>query len=299
MSPVTLLIVALVAVVLVCLIWCIHDMNTFRTVSYEIRSDKLPAGTDLRLCHLSDLHGQHYGKQNGKLLATIDALHPDLILSSGDMVTTHHNELNRNVGVARDLMCRLAAKYPVYQANGNHETSVRDGDKYYDGRYEQYERDIAAGGVHLLNNASVFLESLGIRITGLEMPYEYYIRFRKYPLPEHYYEDTIGIADPDHFQILIAHNPMYFREYANWGADLTLSGHVHGGIIRLPFLGGVISPAFIPFPRYDGGLFRLGAHTMVLSRGLGTHSIPVRLNNPGELVSIRLLGPELPETDKR
>ena len=101
-----------------------------------------------------------------------------------------------------------------------------------------------------------------------------------------------GKANDRRFQILLAHNPLYFKEYAAWGADLVLSGHMHGGIIRLPFLGGVVSPAVTPFPKYDGGRFAEGKSTMILGRGLGTHSLPVRMWNPGELVVVTLLPAE-------
>ena len=70
--------------------------------------------------------------------------------------------------------------------------------------------------------------------------------------------------------------------------DLVLSGHVHGGIMRLPFLGGVISPTLRLFPRYDGGLFREDGSTMILGRGLGSHTIPIRIFNPGELIVVDL-----------
>ena len=102
-------------------------------------------------------------------------------------------------------------------------------------------------------------------------------------------EHLVGKANRDRFQILLAHNPVYFEEYARWGADLVLSGHVHGGIVRLPFLGGVISPAFTLFPKYDGGKFERGDSTMLLGRGLGTHTLPVRMWNPGEIVLVTLL----------
>lgn len=87
---------------------------------------------------------------------------------------------------------------------------------------------------------------------------------------------------------MIAHNPEYFPAYAEWGADLVLSGHVHGGLMRLPFLGGVIAPSMKLFPKYDGGVFEEHGSTMILSRGLGTHTLPIRIFNPGELVVIRL-----------
>jgi predicted MPP superfamily phosphohydrolase len=100
----------------------------------------------------------------------------------------------------------------------------------------------------------------------------------------------IGSKEQENFQILIAHNPIYFKNYAEWGADLVVSGHVHGGIVRLPLIGGVISPAIALFPRYDGGKYEQNGSTMVLSRGLGTHTIHVRVFNPGEVCVIRVRG---------
>ena len=99
---------------------------------------------------------------------------------------------------------------------------------------------------------------------------------------------NVGKSERDKYQVLIAHNPLYFPEYAEWGADMTVSGHVHGGIIRLPLLGGVISPAIALFPKYDGGKYMRGDKAMILSRGLGTHTIHVRFNNPGEVSVIKV-----------
>ena len=94
----------------------------------------------------------------------------------------------------------------------------------------------------------------------------------------------MGNADERFYTVLLAHNPEYFSSYAEWGADLTLSGHVHGGVARVPIWGkGVISPGLKLFPKYDGGIFRKGQAVMVLSRGLGMHTIPIRLFHPGEL----------------
>ena len=99
-----------------------------------------------------------------------------------------------------------------------------------------------------------------------------------------YLERLMGQASGEMYTVLLAHHPNYFPQYAAWGADLTLSGHIHGGVARVPFWGrGVISPAWRLFPRYDGGIFREGKAVMVLSRGLGIHTIPVRVFNPGEL----------------
>ena len=101
-------------------------------------------------------------------------------------------------------------------------------------------------------------------------------------------EEHLGTADRRHFQILMAHNPDYFEDYVNWGADLVLSGHVHGGIMRLPVLGGVISPSYQIFPKYDAGIFSSGTGKMIISTGLGCHSIKIRLFNPPEIDVITL-----------
>ena len=101
-------------------------------------------------------------------------------------------------------------------------------------------------------------------------------------------EKHIGKANAQFCNILIAHNPEYFKEYADWGADFVLSGHVHGGIMRLPLLGGVISPSYKLFPKYDGGVFREGKSTMLLGRGMGSHTLPFRFFNPAELLVVTL-----------
>ena len=111
-------------------------------------------------------------------------------------------------------------------------------------------------------------------------------------MDQDYLASLIGRPDPDSFHILLAHNPDYFPRYAEWGADLVLSGHVHGGIMKLPLLGGVISPSLRLFPKYDGGLFEERNSRMILGRGLGSHTIPIRVFNPGELIEICLI----PET---
>ena len=103
-----------------------------------------------------------------------------------------------------------------------------------------------------------------------------------------YMKEILGDIDESCFNILLAHNPQYFKEYAGWGADLTLSGHIHGGLVRLPFLGGVVSPMVTFFPKYDGGVFYENDKEMILSRGLGTHTIPIRMFNPGELNIIEI-----------
>ena len=97
---------------------------------------------------------------------------------------------------------------------------------------------------------------------------------------------------PQGYNILLAHNPNYFPVYARWGADLTFSGHIHGGMIRLPLVGGLLSPETLLFPKYDGGSYQIDDKTMILSRGLGRGSMGLRLFNPPEIVTVILAGKE-------
>ncbi|NLP34346.1 MAG: metallophosphoesterase [Clostridiales bacterium] len=138
-------------------------------------------------------------------------------------------------------------------------------------------------------------------VSGLSLDMVYYLRRNQKAVQEHsilpnsskvveeYIRARLGKKDEDIFHILIAHNPIYYEDYVSWGADLILSGHVHGGLVRLPFIGGLISPSVKLFPKYDAGMFTKDEKTMIISRGLGTHSNMPRIFNPPELVVVRLI----------
>ena len=250
------------AAAVLCLVVSAIDCNRFVVRRYEIASPKLKRPCTMVL--LSDLHNKSFGKENERLLARIDQIAPDAVLIAGDMLTAEKGKDFRN---AQGLKL-----YP----------------KQYGPMYETYFAGLEEGKVHPLVNESVMMPEYNICVCGSEITRCYYKRFKKHPMDEAYLEELLGKASDNAFQILIAHNPDYFEEYAAWGADLVVAGHVHGGIMRLPLLGGVLSPSMTLFPKYDGGLFRLGKAAMVLSRGLGTHTLPLRIFNPGELVVISL-----------
>ena len=99
----------------------------------------------------------------------------------------------------------------------------------------------------------------------------------------------LPMENPHLFQILLAHNPAYASAYAAWGADVAFCGHNHGGLIRIPGLGSLISPQFTWFPKYDAGMFQLGNTAIVVSRGLGTHTFHIRIFNRAELLSVKFV----------
>lgn len=256
----------------------VMDGNRFKVVSYEINSEKV--GKDYRFVLLADLHNKSYGKDNYRLIAKINELKPDAVFIAGDLLTA---KPDLSYDAAISLAVRLGKEYPVFYGMGNHETRLFLYPDLYGDMGASYVEALKAGNIRLMRNESEQFDSR-IQVTGLEIERSYYKRFTPKPMEEDYLEKTLGAADPAKFQILIAHNPDYFPDYVRWGADLVLSGHIHGGVIRLPVLGGVASPAVRLFPKYDGGIYREGKAAMILSRGLGMHTIPVRIFNPGELV---------------
>lgn len=259
------------------------DCNRFVIRKYTCRSEKLKK--DMRVVLLTDLHNKSFGKGNEKLLRAIHNLSPDMILIGGDMYTAAKDG---DIRTAWELTAALSARYPVYYGNGNHEHKTRLFPEQFGSMYQEFTKEMGRAGVHHLVNEKVSLPALNMDIYGLEIGREYYKKFENIRMDKAYPEQLLGKPDKNRFSVLIAHNPDYFKTYAAWGADLVVSGHVHGGLMRLPLLGGVLSPAIRLFPEYDGGEFKEGKATMILSRGLGTHTLPIRIFNPGELVVIEL-----------
>ena len=280
-----MIIIVLLAVIAVFfLIVMAVDCNRFVIRSYKWRSEKLKKGG--RIVLLSDLHNKSFGPGNEKLLAAVRGISPDLILIAGDMYTS---EKNGDINTAVELICALAAEYPVFYGNGNHEQKTGLEPERYGEMYREFSERIEKAGVRHLVNEKIYLPVFNMDIYGLEIGWEYYGKFRYAGMKPSYLENLVGRPDKDRISVVIAHNPDYFDTYAGWGADLVVSGHVHGGLMRLPVLGGVISPAMKLFPKYDGGEFHKDGSTLVLGRGLGTHTLPIRIFNPGEVVVIDMV----------
>lgn len=274
---------AVIAVICICLAVAVWDSNRFVTITYEIKSDKITK--PCRFALLADLHNKSFGKGNKRLLAAIEENLPDGILVAGDMLTAIRGADYRH---ALSLMEKLAAKYRIYYGMGNHEYRLGLYPDDYPGMYEGYMSGLKQAGIEPLINETAYLPECNIAVCGAQIDRVYFRHFRRKPMEASYLPKLLGMPDEDMFQLLIAHNPVYFDAYAEWGADLVVSGHVHGGIMRLPVLGGVLSPAMTLFPKYDGGMFTENKSTMILSRGLNSHTPPVRIFNPGELILIDL-----------
>lgn len=282
-------------ILLICVILCVTEMmrewKDFRITKYEICSSKLNGiRGKKKILFLSDLHNRTYGECNERLWNAIRDQRPDLILIGGDMlVRKDGNSYKETV----KFLKKLPQLCPVYYANGNHEQKLKELPEKYQQSYKEYKNQLVTAGIHMLENASenVKMDDTQITVTGLEIPLRAYKRVGKKKLSVSEITERIG-KPGEQYQILLAHHPGYMKEYLAYGADLILGGHYHGCVARLPGIGGVIAPDFTLFPKYSGGIYEEGAQTVVVSCGLGSHSVPIRLFNWPELIVLELNCPE-------
>lgn len=233
---------------------------------------------------ISDLHNACYGEKNSELLHVVETISPDLILVAGDVIV---GKTGLSVDTGVDFLNSLGESFPVFVGKGNHEMRTSIYEKYGDMWETLYER--TKDKVHWLINDSIYLADYNMTIYGLDMKPEYYRRFKKLYMDSAYLEEELRKPDKRSYNILIGHDPDYFEEYAAWGADLCVSGHVHGGLIIIPHLGGLISPMIKFFPKYYKGVYNIGDSHMIVSAGMGLHTLKIRVNNEPDLVTINLV----------
>lgn len=239
---------------------------------YTVDSDKIDA--PVRLAVLTDFHGCDYGEDAADLVQAVEALQPDAVLLVGDMFSA-----DGEVEAELRMFSRLKSIAPSYYVTGNHE--------YWECDVPQLLARIADMGVTVLdqNCEELTINGQNLNLCGIPDPYA-----------------NVGIWDAltsatgdlhqEGFTILLAHRPELIEQYAAKGTfDLVVSGHAHGGQVRIPFLiNGLCAPNQGWFPKYAGGRYELDGSTMIVSRGLSTQrqmGVPRVFNRP-ELVLVEL-----------
>jgi uncharacterized protein len=282
---------------LIVIIWILIERKQLVTTRYTVKSEKLAKAFDqTRFVILSDLHNSTFGKNNKRLIRKIERLSPEFIIVVGDMINKTYKCYPGN---AFSLLSQLSGKYPIYYAYGNHEQNLEkpfssDNNNEKDhvhSTWITYKEQLSKGNVAFLNNQSIFLEKGGdkLRISGVSIEKKYFEHGKQYGMEDEYLSTLIGEKTGGMYNILIAHNPTYFSSYVQWGADLIISGHLHGGMVRLPFLGGIVSPQVGLFPKYSSGLHQKNESQILVSRGLGSHSFMPRMFNVPEIVFVELI----------
>ncbi len=273
-----------------CLARSRYERDCLVTEEYRIVSEKIH-GPGKTIVFLTDLHNKEFGEENSRLLEAVRKVKPDAVLFGGDGMVAKRG--NSDVRIPLTLLTELAKEFPVYCGNGNHECRMLWKADVYGSTYKNYRAALENAGIRYLSNGAADLDS-DIRIYGLDLPKSAYLP-RSGEIPAGLLKDALGEPDPEKFHLLLAHSPLFFEEYAAWGADLTFSGHFHGGTIRLPIVGGVMTPQYQFFYPRCAGYFELPGKEkeksrMIVGRGLGTHSINIRLNDKPQVVVVRLCG---------
>ncbi len=238
-----------------------------------------------RLVFLTDIHDKEFGQGNHRLIDAVGEIKPQAILIGGDTMTAKSGRADLKFTEA--LIAALTRTAPVFYANGNHEQRIEREKENYPGVYEAFCELLKKYGVVYLSDSSACIDD-EVRVSGLNLDEIYYKNFSTPILPVDEITSQLGKADESRYQILLAHSPLFFDSYAEWGADLTLAGHFHGGTIRIPKLGGVMTPQFQFFSPYCAGTFRKEDKVMIVGRGLGTHSVNIRLGDKPQVYVLEI-----------
>lgn len=280
-KTIKILVIIFFILILACLASIWISYNWLTVTHFTVRSSKI--SEPFRIVLVSDLHEHQFGRDNEKLAVKIREQSPDLIIIDGDMI----NGDSENADTAVELVRALKETAPVYYSFGNHEYS------YMEAGHEDLTEELEAAGAVVLNYQSIDIDVKGnqIRLGGL---YEYGFETgmqseeeneRAIPYLEEY-------ADTDRYLIMCAHRPESFYPWDmadQWGIDLVLSGHLHGGQVIIPGVGGLYNSLDGFFPKFDYGQYKLGDSDMVITRGLGSNpKMLPRFNNPPEIAVVEV-----------
>ena len=283
-----LILLTLCGILIPVYVYSCWERNQLKTEYYRRYSGKIKK--KCRFVFLSDLHEKEFGEGNALLLQRIQELKPDFILIGGDFPISHSSEdtdIRDEAEKGIFLLNSLKRKYKVYYSFGNHEEKLLS-KKEERGQVSAFKK--ALEGVELVDGRGIFLPE-GLFLAGFPLDISYYqpLLFKeKKPLEDAVKEKWRKAfsgekrADSSVFRIVLLHSPFYKKEALSFGEDLLLCGHFHGGAIGIPFFA-LMTPQYRFFVREPRGFFKKGKQYYFISRGLGTHTINLRLNNFPEL----------------
>ncbi len=277
----------ILVVLIIVFLFILWGTKTIGITEYKIVNKKIPESFNgYTVVQISDLHNEEFGKDNKRLIEKIKEANPDIIVITGDLLDSY----NTNRLVAEVFVKEVVKIAPTYYTTGNHEYRLYDD-------YLKFEETMKSVGVKVLHNEKKTIEINGekIQLLGLDanMNYNgrYYVPSNENVQVYEILNDLNKSEDSEEslYSVLLSHRPELFNIYVDENIDLALSGHTHGGQIRIPFIGGILAPNQDGlFPKYDSGLFEEEGSTMIISRGLGNSSFPFRIFNKPEIVVVNL-----------
>lgn len=246
--------------------------------TYTVVSPKLTA--EVRLAVVTDFHSSDNADD---VVAMVASCAPDAVLLVGDLFDD--DTQNRPTERTLSLMRQLSAQYPCYYVSGNHEAWTGE----MDALYQQTEE----AGVTVLRMSSGVLTVRGQRIALCGIPDPYEMVYSGAPDTEEQLRQALEDVDSADFTVLLAHRPELLAKYAQFPLDLVVSGHAHGGQVRIPgVLNGLYAPNQGWFPKLAGGAYTQDGTTLIVSRGLAVRTRLPRIFNRPEVVLVRCLPAE-------
>ena len=260
-------------IIILAAIYLFWSNNSLTASKYTVSPQNLPQSFDgYRIVQVSDLHNKDF---HGRLIKKIRGYSPDIVVITGDIIDSYQTKPE----IALDFAKKALEIAPVYYVAGNHESRIET--------YPEFRKSLENIGVTVLDCKGVTLEKEGgeIFLAGMDD-----LMFFGSSVIN---EKTVGFTEKlnaltaekgERTGILLSHRPEIFDVYVQSGFDIVFTGHAHGGQIRLPFVGGILTPNQGFFPEYDAGIFRKGNTSMIISRGLGNSIFPFRIGNRPEII---------------
>ncbi len=273
-----------------------NQNHQLELTGYKYKSDKIPAEFDrFRIVHLSDMHNCVYGKEADDLLIKIKNNKPDIIVITGDSFDSRRRQYFDSL----DIIKKLPSIAPVYFVTGNHEELCPElkeiflpqikecGVKILDCETEEIKRDNASIYLSGICDFTSFATEMGLLQKALDKNLDCE---ELEAMKDAFREKLTSFAakKTDGFNILLSHRPEMKDAYSSNNFDLVFCGHAHGGQFRIPPIGAIYSPGQGFLPKYSEGPHLFYNTTMLVSRGLGNSSFPLRINNRPQIIVCEL-----------
>lgn len=254
--------------------WTIWDNFRLTVTNYRVGFENLPRGFDgFTIVQVSDLHNAYFGKNQSRLISAIRAAEPNIIAITGDLF---HTEKRNNSYLFLEQAAKIA---PCFYVSGNHEQRFAD-------YFTEIEPHLESLGAYVLDDERAEISKGGdkISVLGLSDP-----TFSAHIPPEILTDEKLSRLKSNDFAILLSHRPELFPIYARHNIALAFTGHAHGGQVRIPFAKrGLFAVHQGVFPKYTEGIITENNTKMIVSRGLGNSTYLPKINNPPELVVVKL-----------
>ena len=285
-----LIMMILILIILIILIKSIYEINHYEIKKEIIKSNKVD--NKIKLIFLSDLHEKVFNDNNEKLVDDIFKSDAEYIVLGGDLIINSKSKLNNKylkIDNTIDFLTKLKNKNEyfnkkIYYAFGNHELRLKYSENEEKRKvFDRLINHIKKSNINIIDDEYFDLNS-NIRLYAISIFKGFYNKsliFNKKSnlLTEDIIKEHIGEIDKNKLNIVLSHSPDYADNLLEYGFDIVLSGHYHGGLVRLPIVGAVFSPDLMLFPKYDYGLYKKNGKYVYVTNGLGEHFINIRFLN--------------------